>query len=77
MLSNPPKHIFALADVNDLSIDFDTVNSWVFVLRGQSFPAKHCTDILNISIFNIYILGDRSAELTADKGLAELLVSKA
>jgi hypothetical protein len=54
MLRDPAKHIFTLADVNDLSIDFDTVNSWVFIFLSKSVALHPPIHIFRITFFSHY-----------------------
>ena len=48
MLRYTLQHIFALADVQYLAIDLDTVNAGMFILWCKPSPAQHCTHILYI-----------------------------
>lgn len=54
MLCDPPQHIVALADVNDLPIDFDTVNTWVFIFFRKSVALHPPVHIFRITFFSHY-----------------------
>ena len=49
VLRNPPQHICAFADINNLSVDLDTVNSRVFVFCRKSFAFQPVIGIIFIS----------------------------
>jgi hypothetical protein len=48
---NPLQHIFAFSYVNNLIVQLDTVNAWVFILGSQTVPAKARTDVGYITVF--------------------------
>ena len=50
MLRYTHQHIFALAYVNNLTVQFDTIDTWVFILWCQASPAKHGANIFFIGI---------------------------
>jgi len=47
------QHILTLAYVNNLTLQLDAVDTWVFIFFRQPFPAKHGTDICNIVLIQI------------------------
>ena len=49
---NPHNHISALSDINNLIVQLDTVDAWVFVFAGEPLPAKHGTNILYILVLH-------------------------
>ena len=55
MLRYTLQHIFALADVQYLSLDLDTVNAGVFILGCKPPLAQHCTHILRIGFCHGYL----------------------
>lgn len=52
MFRNPYNHVPALSDVDDLIVQLDTVDAWVFVFAGEPLPAKHGTNILYILVLH-------------------------
>ena len=50
MLRYTHQHIFALAYVNNLSIQLDTVNAWMLILWGKSPAAQHGANIFFIGL---------------------------
>ena len=50
MLRYTHQHIFALAYVNNLTVQLDAVNAGMLILWGKSSAAKHCVYIIYITV---------------------------
>ena len=48
MLRQTAEHVFAFAYVDDLAVDLDTVNAWMFKLLVPALPFQHGIDVVFI-----------------------------
>ena len=55
MFGDALKHVMALAYINNLIIDFDTVDARMRILRSKSAAEEHCVDILYIFVFQYFL----------------------
>lgn len=49
------QHIFAFADVQDLTFDLDAVDAWMFILGRKPPPAQHCVCIIYIILCHLKV----------------------
>ena len=55
MFGDALKHVMALAYINNLIIDFDTVDARMRILWSKPTAEEHCVDILYIFVFQYFL----------------------